>query len=124
MGKTEVCSGFDDVRFSCVRVFDFGKNYVSLDCSGLVRDIMQLKMGSDKVDFVEKMWESLRKSLWVNCGKVLRRGVDKAVLHNSGKRFARFGGFCGKFYKGFTHGFYRGRSGVLHIFHIAYYYNY
>lgn len=76
------------------------------------------------IDFVEKMWRSLRKSLWVNCGKVLRRSVDKSVLHNLGKRFTRLNGFCGKFCRRFTHEFYRGRSGVLHIFHIVYYYNY
>ncbi len=76
------------------------------------------------IDFVEKMWRSLRKSLWVKCGKVLLRAVDKLVLHILEERFARFGGFCGKFYAGFAQLNNREQDRVLHIFHIAYYYNY
>lgn len=121
MVKTESCSVFSNVRFYGVRVFGFGWDYV---CSGYARDIMQFCKSLDKVDFVEKLWRNLRKSLWVNCGKVLRRAVDKRVLHILGERFARFGEFCGKFCSGFTHINNSGRHGVLHIFHIAYYYNY
>lgn len=124
MGKIEICSGFNDVRFSYVRVFGFDGNFTCSGCSDFICDTIPSYTQSNKVDFVEKMWRNLRKNLWVNCGKVLRRGVDKLVLHILGKRFARFDGFCGKFYKGFTHRFNRGRGGVLHIFHIAYYYNY
>lgn len=113
MDRTEVCSVFGVVRvLGCS------------GCSGLGCDIMTFCDSQDKVDFVEKMWRSLRKSLWVNCGKVLRRIVDKSVLHILGERFARFWEFCGKFCSGFTHEYNRGRSKVLHIFHIVYYYNY
>lgn len=76
------------------------------------------------IDFVEKMWRSLRKNLWENCGKVLHKFEEKLVLHILSGRFARFGEVCGKFCQGFTHRIYRGRNGVLHIFHIVYYYNY
>lgn len=124
MGKTEVCSGFRDVRFFCVRVFDFEVGFMCSGCTGFVWNIMTLWESSDKVDFVEKMWRNLRKSLWANCGKVLRRTVEKVVLHILGRRFARFGRICGKFCRGFAQGFNRGRGGVLHIFHIDYYYNY
>ncbi len=124
MGRTGSCSVFGLVRFCDVRVLENDSEDSWLGCSGLVDSAMSYCDGSDKVDFVEKMWRSLRKSLWVNCGKVLHRAVDKSVLHILGKRFTRFGEFCGKFYNGFAHRFNRGKSGVLHIFHIAYYYNY
>ena len=113
MGKTGVCS-----VFGVVRVFECS------GCSGFIYSITPLCKNLRKVDFVEKMWRSLRKSLWVNCGKVLRRIVDKLVLHILRKSSARFAGNCGKKCTGFTHAFYRGEGGVLHIFHIAYYYNY
>lgn len=124
MDKIRVCSGFSDVRFSYVRVFGFDRNFACSGCSGFNCDIMQFCSRLNKVDFVEKMWRNLRKSLWVNCGKVLPRVVEKVVLHIFGGGFARFGRFCGKFCRRFTHRFNRGVDGVLHIFHIAYYYNY
>lgn len=124
MDRIASCSGFYNVRVSCVRFFGLGSGFMCSGCTGFIHDTITLSNNVYKVDFVEKLWRSLRKSLWVNCGKVLRRGVDKLVLHNLRKRFARFTKVCGKFCRRFTHEFYRGKSGVLHIFHIAYYYNY
>lgn len=113
MGRTESCSVFGDVRVLVCSV-----------CTGFTCDIMRFCKSLGKVDFVEKMWESLRKKLWVDCGKVLHWVVDKLVLHILGERFARFGGDCGKICKRFAHIDNRDNGKVLHIFHIAYYYNY
>ena len=76
------------------------------------------------VDIVEKLWESLRETLWEICGKVSTVGcVNKfytlldRILHKST--------VCGgKFYQWFCTRSYICKWVVLHIFHKVYYYNY
>lgn len=48
------------------------------------------------LDFVEKLWESLRESLWENLGESFHRMVDMVVLHIFAWDFTHFVGFCGK----------------------------
>lgn len=73
---------------------------------------------------VKKLWESMRKSLWGNGGKICTFGgwngfytFLRNFLHTSSDN-------GGKICRSFTHGDNRYRDRVLHIFHIAYYYNY
>lgn len=61
-----ICSVFIRVRFCLVRVFvKIGKTLRSV-CS---------------VDFVEKLWKSLRESVRKMCAKVLHCSVENLVLH-------------------------------------------
>lgn len=76
------------------------------------------------VDFVEKMWETMRKSLWGNGGKIYTFGGFGGFYTYFGEYLHIRGGCGGKISRRFTHGFNRVNGWVLHIFHIAYYYNY
>lgn len=124
MDKTGVCSGFSNVRFLDVRVFDLGGDFSCSGCSGFIGDIMTFCICHDKVDFVEKMWINMRESLWEICGKVYHKVVDKLVLHILRKSFALLHVHSGKISPRFAHGFNRGKWRVLHIIHRPYYYNY
>ncbi len=53
------------------------------------------------LDFVEKLWENLRESLWEKLGKSFHRMMDLVVLHILEWDFAHFVGNCGKISKWF-----------------------
>lgn len=53
------------------------------------------------VDFVEKLWRSLRESLWTNLRKSFHKVNDWMVLHSFGRNYTHFEGFCGKISKWF-----------------------
>lgn len=109
------CSGFY-VRELCVGSVKSGfENYVVIyerQCSGCT------------VDFVEKMWISLWASRWKKLGKSCAKVEHGQIL--SGfcgiKKF--FAGLVEKFYRWIYTCFYLCKSGVLHSFHRAYYYDY
>lgn len=48
------------------------------------------------LDFVEKLWESLRESLWEKLGKSFHRMANMVVLHILAWDFTHFVGVCGK----------------------------
>jgi hypothetical protein len=48
------------------------------------------------LDFVEKLWESLRESLWEKLRKSFHRMANMVVLHILVWDFTHFVGFCGK----------------------------
>lgn len=52
-------------------------------------------------NFVEKLWKSLRESLWENVGKSFHRVKDLVVLHILKRDFTHFVGSCGKISKWF-----------------------
>lgn len=90
------CSVLLHVRFYLVRVFaKVGKILCSV-CS---------------VDFVEKMWRSMRESLCRSLGKSFHRMVNFVVLHILEWDFTHFGGVCGKFCRWFYTRFYICKSG-------------
>lgn len=76
------------------------------------------------VDFVEKLCETMRKSLWVNGGKIYTLGGFDEFYTKICENLHICGGCGGKISRRFAHDNNRDGNIVLHIFHIAYYYNY
>lgn len=76
------------------------------------------------VDFVEKMWETMRKSVWGNGGKIYTWSWFDEFYTKICENLHICSGCGGKISRRFTHDNNRDRSMVLHNFHIAYYYNY
>lgn len=73
---------------------------------------------------VEKLWISLWKSLWESCGKIWRKLWENVFYTYFGEKVGVLHWVVEKFYKLICTRFNREKSGVLHIFHIAYYYYY
>lgn len=107
---SEVCSGF-------IMLFGFC-------CSGISSTWRIIPRSGCSVDFVDKMWGSLRESLWGSWWKRLGGFVEKKVLHIIVVKNPQYEAECGKISKRFTHRKNRGNYGVLHVLHRAYYYNY
>jgi len=76
------------------------------------------------VDFVEKLWESLRETLWEICGKVSTVVCISKFCTFWSEILHKIVVCGGKFYQWFYTRFYLCKMIVLHIFHIVYYYNY
>ena len=126
------CSGFCELfgknnvrvlRFVRVRLFGKTSNVKSLQADLSKIDI-NINFFYDSIDFVDKLWENLRESMWGSRWKRWSGFVEKRVLHKIAGKFAHNLGICGKIYKRFTQPNNRGKSGVLHVLHSAYYYNY
>ena len=74
--------------FSCSGFVDMPVQYYDINCKS-VRSVCA-------VDFVEKLWENLRESLWEKLGKSFHRVADSVVLHSLEWDFTHFVGVCGK----------------------------
>jgi len=73
---------------------------------------------------VEKMWTSLWISLWESCGKIWQKLWENWFYTYFGEKVGVLHRVVEKFYNTICTWFNREKSGVLHIFHIAYYYYY
>lgn len=105
-----ICSGF-------ILLFGFY-------CSGYFSIWGVILRSGCSVDFVDKMWENLRESMWASWWKKLGGFVEKKVLHIIVGKNPQYEVNCGKIFRRFTHRCNRGNYGVLHVLHRAYYYNY
>lgn len=83
----------------CVRFLDlFG-----LVCSGFCLQRVNTGCSGCSVDFVEKLWENLRKTLWINCGKSFLDLWKKWFYTTRGLVFHELCKIVESFTRDFTH---------------------